>query len=173
VNTKAGNLNIIEAGIAHIPLIQAMTQEVWPSTYVPIIGEEQVAYMLALFYTDEALILQMNVGHRFIIGYDEALPVAFASFSEIEEGIYKLHKLYIMPSVQGRGVGRAMLAYIVATINAERSKAQLRLNVNIHNTGAIAFYTKSGFLHLHDEDIDIGNDYFMNDHVLYLPLATR
>jgi diamine N-acetyltransferase len=166
-------LNIIEAGTDHIPLIQAMTQEVWPPTYIPIIGQEQVAYMLGLFYSEQALTTQIrDNGHRFIIGYNEDAPVAFASFSETEDGIYKLHKLYILPSVQGRGVGRAMLAYIVAAISKECTAAQLRLNVNIYNANAISFYKKSGFLHLRDEDIDIGSGYFMNDHVLYLPIVT-
>ena len=45
---------------------------------------------------------------------------------------------------------------------------KLRLNVNIHNTPAINFYEKYGFHKAYDEDIDIGNGFFMNDHVYEL-----
>ena len=125
--------------------------------------------MLNLFYTPEALTQQMTMaGHRFTIGYLEDRAVAFASFSALEPGIYKLHKLYILPGMQGQGIGRAMADHIVAEINKEQPHAELRLNVNIHNAQAIAFYNKYGFRHLRDEDIDIGGGYYMNDHVLYL-----
>ena len=40
---------------ADIPLIRKLTMRIWSSTYIPIIGEKQVAYMLHQFYTEAAL----------------------------------------------------------------------------------------------------------------------
>jgi ribosomal protein S18 acetylase RimI-like enzyme len=142
--------------------------EVWPVTYVPIIGDQQVAYMIDLFYAPEELRKQMEEsGHRFIICCSNGQPLGFASWSEIGTHIYKLHKIYIRPELQGSGIGRYMLRHIVNEIKKEGAAA-LRLNVNRYNHGAKAFYEKSGFKHFKDEDIDIGNGYFMNDHVLEL-----
>lgn len=164
-------MNIVAATTAHIPLIRAITFEVWPPTYTHIIGETQLNYMLNRFYTPEALTAQMEeMNHRFFIGYEDGAAVAFASFSEIQEGIYKLHKLYALTGMQRKGLGYALLMHVVNTILEEKSTAELRLNVNRHNERAIAFYKRVGFTHYADEDIDIGSGYFMNDHILQLAL---
>lgn len=163
-------LSIKNATPADIPIIQELVMQVWPQTYTPILGHEQVAYMLNLFYKPEALKKQMEqMGHRFIICCNEALPVAFASWSEVEEHIFKLHKIYIIPDQQGCGVGRKMLHYITNEIKKKAAIA-LTLNVNRYNHAAKAFYENIGFEQMLDEDIDIGNGYFMNDHVLRLSL---
>lgn len=174
---------IRQAGIADIPTIRAITMQVWPQTYIPIVGEGQVEYMLGRFYTPEALEKQMTeYKHRFTIGHDGDEPVAFASWGEVESGerragsgemesgerkvgiVCKLHKLYISTDVQGRGFGRAMVNRVVSDVR-EYGAQRLRLNVNIYNTPAINFYEKYGFRKAYDEDIDIGNGFFMNDHV--------
>jgi diamine N-acetyltransferase len=140
--------------------------KVWPQTYIPIIGEVQVSYMLESFYAPESLINQMTtLEHQFLVGCYLGEPVSFASFSKIREGIYKLHKIYILPSVQGKGIGKALLTDIVDRIRLKGGD-KLELNVNIYNTNAQSFYERYGFRHLRSEDIDIGSGFFMNDHVL-------
>lgn len=158
------------ATVAEIPVIRTIANQTWPTAYNPIIGAQQVAYMLGLFYSPQALKDQMHEeGHRFIIGYEDDNPVAFASWSEIEPGIFKLHKLYVLPQLQGKGSGRQMLNYIIGELRQIQATS-LRLNVNRHNTSAIAFYNKLGFITLKTEDIDIGGGYFMNDYVLSFDL---
>lgn len=144
--------------------------QVWPQTYIPIIGEAQVAYMLDSFYSPQALTVQMEEqAHQFIIAYQDDIPVAFAAYSPLNPDTWKLHKLYILPQVQGKGIGKQMVHYIKNGVSATGAKS-LILNVNIYNASAIAFYNRYGFQHLRDEDIDIGNGYFMNDHVYQLAL---
>ncbi|MBX2907099.1 MAG: GNAT family N-acetyltransferase [Taibaiella sp.] len=156
------------ATIADIPTIREITMQVWPQTYIPIVGEAQVAYMLGRFYNPEALEQQMTGDqHRFTVGYDRDKPVAFASWGEVEPGVCKLHKLYISTDVQGRGFGRAMVDRVVDDVR-EFGAGKLRLNVNIYNSPAIGFYEKYGFKKAYDEDIDIGNGFFMNDFVYEL-----
>lgn len=163
-------LSIIKADTSHIPVIREITTQVWPQTYIPIIGPVQVTYMLDLFYAPPQLAKQMEeLNHRFIICYDDEQPVAFASWSEIETNIFKLQKIYIVSGEQGKGIGKYMLGYIVSELKAAGATA-LRLNVNRYNFSAKAFYEKAGFEQLRDEDIDIGNGYFMNDHVLALSI---
>ena len=163
-------LLIKNAGPADIATIRDLAMRIWPQTYVPIIGEKQVAYMLNLFYTPEVLAQQMQDGHQFIACFDDDQSVGFAAWSEIEPGIFKLHKIYILPDQQGKGIGRFMLDHIVKELRANGASA-LRLNVNRYNYPAIAFYERNGFKHFADEDIEIGNGYFMNDHVLSLAIS--
>lgn len=163
-------ISVKKATPADIPLICELTMQVWPQTYTPIIGAEQVAYMLGLSYTPESLQKQMDeLGHQFIISYYDGVPVAFASYGKIKEDTYKLHKIYILPAMQGKGVGRFLVGHIANELKG-KGGAQLQLNVNRHNSSAISFYEKTGFKRLYDEDIDIGSGYFMNDHVLGLEL---
>jgi ribosomal protein S18 acetylase RimI-like enzyme len=164
-------LSIKNASVADIPLIRELTMQVWPQTYTPILGNEQVDYMLGLFYTPASLEKQMGgSGHQFIICYSDGLPVAFASWAEVEEHIFKLHKIYVIPGQQGKSVGRTILDHIVREIKLKGGKTLL-LNVNKYNFSAKAFYEKTGFKHVKDEDIDIGGGYFMNDHVLMMKLG--
>ena len=160
-------LSIKNATIADIPLIRTLAMEIWPQTYTPIIGVEQVAYMLGLFYSPEQLKAQIEDHHTFLICYDDALPVAFASYAEAEQGKYKLHKLYILPDQQGKGIGKFIVEHLVRDLKA-RGATTLFLNVNRYNMAAKAFYEKVGFRHAKDEDIHIGEGYYMNDHVLEL-----
>jgi ribosomal protein S18 acetylase RimI-like enzyme len=161
---------IHKASVADIPLIKKLVLEVWPSTYVPIIGEEQVAYMLQKFYNTDTLTQQMQQqAHQFIIGYNGDTPVAFAAYAPLHDSVWKLHKLYILPQQQGMGIGKHMVNYIKTDVK-KNNATSLILNVNIHNAAAIAFYNKYGFSHLRDEDIDIGEGYYMNDHVYTLAL---
>lgn len=158
---------IKKADSRHISLIRTLAMEVWPGTYIPIIGEAQVNYMLNRFYSDAALQEQMARGDTFIICYDAGKPVGFASFGPVTQDTYKLHKLYILPETQGKGIGKLLLEYIKTAIKTA-GYHRLHLNVNRYNEAAKGFYTRMGFTVVHDEDIDIGNGFFMNDHVLGL-----
>ena len=163
-------MHIRNATTADIPLIRELTMQVWPQTYLPIVGEVQVQYMLDQFYNPAALQKQMEEqGHQFVTGYDAGVPVAFASYNETASTIYKLQKLYIINGQQGKGTGKALVQHIVNAVRA-LGATELRLNVNRYNTSAMAFYERMGFTRLAEEDIAIGNGYFMNDYVLQMAL---
>ena len=163
-------LFIKKAAIKDIPLIIELASHVWPQTYTHVIGPEQVAYMLSLYYSPAALLQQMEeMEHSFIICWSGDAPVAFASWSRTAHHIYKLHKIYILPGYQGRGIGLFIIGHITKILKESNAKSLL-LNVNRYNYPAIAFYEKLGFELLRNEDIDIGNGYFMNDYVLGLDI---
>ena len=164
-------ISIKKAGIESIPAIQELAQITWDNTYTAIISEAQIKYMLDLFYSNDSLMQQMQNGHQFIIAGEEGMPMGFASFSQKEEGntaVYRLHKVYISPYRQEKGVGKTLLNFIVDEIK-EMGALNLELNVNRINK-AIGFYKKLGFIITREEDIDIGNGYFMNDYVMNLSL---
>jgi ribosomal protein S18 acetylase RimI-like enzyme len=155
-------------GTEHIPAIQSIAYNSWPDAYRQILSSAQIDYMLNLFYSRDALLTQMNQSkHRFIMIHEDDKAAGFASWSPkkaTDNNIFRLHKLYIDPSFQGKGLGNQLLDHILNSINSIDAKA-LELNVNRQNQ-AIHFYQKKGFIILHEEDIDIGNGYFMNDYVM-------
>ena len=152
-----------------IPLIRELTFRVWPQTYDNILSAEQIDYMLEMMYSTESLEKQIAEGCRFIIVYENGNPAGFASYQEIEPGVWKLHKIYVLPGQQGKGTGKFVINHIISEIKQQNASA-LQLQVNLHNK-AKDFYEKLGFTVIKIINLDIGNGYFMNDYVMEKQLA--
>ena len=160
-----------KTGPENIPAIQELAQVTWAIAYASIITPEQMSYMLDLFYSNNSLHEQIENGHQFIIAWEEGIAVGFASYSpksDEEPSVYRLHKIYIDPNQQGKGTGKILLDFIITDIKPAAA-TELELNVNRSNN-ALGFYQKLGFVIIREEDIDIGNGYFMNDYVMTLAL---
>lgn len=160
-------LTFHQGKISDIPLIRELTFAIWPQTYSSILTKEQIDYMLEMMYSPASLEKQiLKQHHNFIIAYDEDQPVGFASYSckENNSTAYKLHKIYVLTSMQGKGTGKKIIDHIIQLIKPKGAQT-LELNVNRHNS-AKTFYEKQGFKVIRTEDIDIGNGYFMNDYVM-------
>jgi ribosomal protein S18 acetylase RimI-like enzyme len=155
---------IRNATVDDVPLIRTLAKQVWPQTYEKTLTRAQIQYMMNLLYSEGALKKQMEEGHQFIIVYNAAIPVGFASFSEVEPTIYKLQKIYVLMNQQGRGTGKFAINQVIADILPKGATA-LRLNVNRLNK-AKGFYEKMGFGVIKEEKIDIGSGFFMDDYVM-------
>ena len=149
-----------------INTIGFLAQQIWPVAYDGIVPPDQLQYMLNLFYSPAALRRQMvDERHQFLLVEQGAEAIGFASWGAMKEpGVFKLHKLYVLPGQQGKGLGRSMLLFIFGVIGPEGA-AVLRLNVNRFNK-ARQFYEKLGFRVIGEEDVDIGNNYFMIDYIM-------
>ena len=148
-----------------IGVISTLAHAIWPETYGSILSEAQLHHMLNLFYSHESLEKQFDEHHVFLIALMNAETVGFASYSHADKaGTYKVHKLYVHPMLHGKGFGRKLLDRIVHDIKP-KGATTLRLNVNRHNR-AIGFYERYGFKVVGEEDIAIGEGYFMNDYVM-------
>jgi len=149
-----------------IEVIRAIAAATWPSTYLDIIGQEQIDYMLDKMYSKGELLGQLLEGHIFIIAEDNENQFGFAGYSIIdhEERIYKLHKLYVLPSAHGKGVGKVLINEVFNQVKDAGATA-LQLNVNKHNK-AKYFYLKGGFTIKESVKLDIGEGYFMDDYVM-------
>ncbi len=157
-------LSIHNASMADIPLIRELTFKVWPQTYAGIISAEQIGYMLEMMYSESSLQKQIADGCQFIIVYNETDPVGFASYQALTATVYKLHKIYVLGSYQGKGTGRFIIDHIFANISLKGVLA-LQLQVNRDNK-AKSFYEKLGFMVIEEANFDIGNGYFMRDFIM-------
>lgn len=155
-----------EGTTSDIPLIRQLSHTIWPLAYGSILSKEQMDYMLNRMYSESSLLDQMNrLLHHFILVFNEDTPVGYASWSWITDGnLYRLHKIYLVPSQHGKGIGRQLLQHVIRNIAPTRETI-LELNVNRRNK-AIDFYTREGFRIVRSEDNDIGNGYYMNDYVM-------
>ena len=155
---------IRKATVDDIPLIRDLCFKVWPQTYASIVSPEQIDYMLGKMYSIPSLQQQMGTGSQFILVYDENEPVGFASYFEKAPSVFKLDKIYVLLSQQGKGTGKFVIGYIINEIK-QRGATSLQLQVNRHNK-AKDFYEKMGFLIIDEKDFDIGQGFFMNDFVM-------
>jgi diamine N-acetyltransferase len=165
-------ITISEATINDIKQIQNIVHITWPITYGAILSKEQLDYMLDLFYSDEALTLQYNKKEQlfYMIYEDQTNNIGFIGIEHHYNGeaVTKIHKIYLLPETQGKGIGKKVIDEIgILALNNNSKK--LLLNVNRFNT-ALGFYKKIGFEVKEEVDIEIGNGYLMEDYVMEKPL---
>lgn len=143
-----------------------LAEEIWPATYSAYLSAAQLRYMLDLMYNRGELLSQMQNGHVFLMASIADEDVGFASFSQIapEPVTYKLHKIYVLPSSHGKGVGKFLMNEVV-NLAKRQGAVYLQLNVN-RNNKAKDFYEKAGFVIKKTVDLDIGNGFYMNDYVM-------
>ncbi|QXU41532.1 GNAT family N-acetyltransferase [Pedobacter sp. D749] len=149
-----------------IEIIRDIAAATWPSAYLDIIGQAQIDYMLDKMYNKGELLKQFMEGHIFLIAEEGENQFGFAGYSIIghDERIYKLHKLYVLPSAHGKGVGKILINEVFNQVKDAGGSA-LQLNVNKHNK-AKDFYLKGGFTIKESVKLDIGEGYFMDDYVM-------
>ncbi|OYU67566.1 MAG: GNAT family N-acetyltransferase [Cytophagaceae bacterium BCCC1] len=159
-------MEIRKANINDIQSIQNIAFETWPSAYGDILKVEQIDYMLNLMYNKEVLQKQMEESQTFVIITEENEDLAFVSFETDydKQAQTKIHKIYITPAAQGKGLGKILIEETESQAIKKRNN-KLLLNVNRQNK-ARYFYEKLGFKIAYSEDIEIGNGYLMNDYVM-------
>lgn len=159
------NFTIKEATTVDVPVLKTLAEAIWAPTYLPILSEEQVAYMFDVIYSEQALQQQMLEGQTFLLLYKEEKPIGFAAYSIKDAAfkIYKLNKIYLLPDYQGLGAGKFLFSQVEREVKALGGTI-LDLNVNRYNK-AKDFYERCGYTIYQEEDIPIG-PYWMNDYVM-------
>ena len=158
--------DIVRATASDIVTIQKIAANTWPATYNAILSARQLSYMLNKMYNTETLLAQMNLPDScFFLAIQNEQPIGFCHVAVSEKhDTFKLHKLYVLPTVQKSGAGIALMK-TAENYAGNAGASNLLLNVNRDNN-AFGFYKKHGFEILRTEDIDIGQNFFMNDYVL-------
>jgi len=152
--------------------IREIAHKTWPSTFSSILSPDQINYMLEWMYSLESLKNQINdKGNVFLIASFDGEPLGFASYemNYKSQNTMKLHKIYILPEAQGKGIGASLIKEIKKAAS-EKHQTGILLNVNRQNP-AVKVYEHLGFKIIGEENIDIGNGFFMNDFVMELTLA--
>lgn len=160
-------MEVVEASIDDIFIIQTLADQIWPSTFSDILSEEQITYMINMMYSTASLNYQMaEAGHHFLLARDNDEYLGYVSyeFDYKEKGQTKIHKIYVLPSIQGKGIGKLFIDKI-SQLAIENANKKLALNVNRFNK-AIGFYQRIGFEIIGREDIDIGNGFLMEDYIM-------
>jgi diamine N-acetyltransferase len=160
------HIQIRKATPGDIGYIKQIADATWAQTYASILSAEQISYMFNLAYTPTALHTQMTTDkHVFLLLFYDHVATAFASYSVLPEAndTIKIHKLYILPQLQGKGLGKLLLDEVSQQATKQKIN-RLCLNVNRYNN-ALHFYKRYGFTVSREADIPVG-PYWMNDYIM-------
>ena len=114
----------------------------WPVTYGPIAGEDYVKMGLAKWWTEDATVPAIRAG-RVTVAEVDGTVVGIAVVGPHHSQLV-LWKLYVLPEHQGKAIGSALLASVVAS--AAGVHPEIRVSYLDGNTPAGAFYRDKGFV---------------------------
>jgi GNAT superfamily N-acetyltransferase len=159
-------MEIIRIQSDEVGVVSDLAEKIWPDTFKDILTEEQIRYMLDWMYNPTELIGQIQNGHQFYLLKMDQKPLGFigVQVNYPEPTQLKIHKLYVLPEVQGTGGGKLLFQQAVQVAKENKCDSIL-LNVNRFNK-AVGFYKHIGFEILKEENIDIGNGFWMEDYVM-------
>jgi N-acetylglutamate synthase-like GNAT family acetyltransferase len=160
------SLHIRAADINDIATIRDIANITWPVAYGSYISKAQLDYMLDMMYSSTSLLDQISKGHQFYIAEQHSSPIGFASVSKEEENSCKLNKLYVLPTAQKTGAGKALLQKSIDYAISNAASC-LYLQVNKQNN-AQHFYSKHGFTVREASILEIGGGYIMDDYIMEL-----
>ena len=151
---------------SELAAIEKIAQSIWRQHYTPIIGAEQVEYMLKKFQSLSAMLMQLADGYRYYSVFIDQALVGYFSVQERKDHLF-LSKFYIDSQYRGQGIGVKAMEYVVE-LGKELNCSHIELTVNKYNTDSIDFYLKRGFSILEDVVFDIGGGFVMDDKLLGL-----
>jgi GNAT superfamily N-acetyltransferase len=158
-------IEIRKASLDDISLINGIASVVWPATYSDMMSGEQLNYMFDMMYSPDSIRTQMTEKkHNYFILFDDNAAKGYLSVHTVENTILYIEKIYVLPTVQGKGYG-AMLINQAEKFAETLSLNSLRLNVNRDNHSRY-FYEHLGFEIISRRDLDIGHGFYMNDYIM-------
>jgi len=142
--------------------IAELADMIWREHYIPIIGLEQVDYMMKNYQSAEAMYSQFIDGyHYFMIYYNDQF-VGYISIKKEEESLF-LSKIYISKEYRGKKIGTSAMNFIEEKA-IEMNCKSIKLGVNRFNVNTIAAYKAMGFKIIGEMITDIGNGFIMDDY---------
>ena len=144
-----------------IELVVSLAKEIWTEHYIPIIGKEQVDYMLDRFQSKESISDQIRSGFLYFLVKEDKQFIGYIGVQQKGDELF-LSKIYIKSSERGKGHGKKAIQFI-ERLAKEKGVRKIALTVNKNNRGAIKAYEKLGFKNLGSLIQEIGNGFIMDD----------
>lgn len=161
---------IREADPGDIPLIRDLAERTWRACYPGMISPQQIEYMLERMYDPAVLADEIGSGTLYLLVFAQGKPAGYLAFSDVrDDREILLHKLYVLPHLQGQGLGRRMLDEARRRATALGAR-RIGLYVNKRNDRALKLYARYGFVKAAAVVNDIGGGFVMDDYRMELEL---
>lgn len=145
-----------------IAIVEKLAREIWTEHYPPIIGRDQVRYMLDKFQSGDAISVQIkDEGFRYFLIEEEGGYIGYLGVQSKGEELF-LSKIYLRSSERGKGFGKKSVQFL-EDLARKLNLKKIALTVNKNNISAVKAYEKMGFKNLGPVVQDIGNGFIMDD----------
>jgi len=147
-----------------------IARDIWREYYPPIIGIDQVEYMLENYHSKDAITIEITRDNYayYLIKVKNRI-IGYIGMQLKGDDLF-LSKIYIHSSERGNGIGKASMNFI-KDLALENNMNRISLTVNKNNSGSIAAYYRFGFIKTGDVCVDIGGGYEMDDIQMELNLS--
>lgn len=154
--------------LADLPAIAELADIIWREHYTPIIGFEQVEYMLEKYQSVHAMAQQIAEGVSYFSMLHDRDLVGYLSFYPKDDALF-LSKIYVAAEQRGRGLGKLAMQFAIRQAR-HMALSKIQLTVNKYNSGSIEAYKKMGFEVVDEVVMDIGSGFVMDDFVMVFSL---
>ena len=115
----------VAASYTDVKVIDEIARITWLNTFEDGMSQEQINYMLDLIYNEAELIRQMDSGHNFLLIKFNNDPIGFTSYelNYLDKPQLMIHKVYLLPSSQGLGIGKKTFDYLIQIAKETKQKA--------------------------------------------------
>ncbi|MDZ5697662.1 GNAT family N-acetyltransferase [Chelativorans sp. M5D2P16] len=129
---------------ADLEAVRALLVETWHDSYDALMGRDRVSEIVDSWHSIPALAARLERPRSEFIVADDGACIAGVAYAEASAcgKTVALRQLYVLPGLQGRGIGSRLLNEIVECYPEAR---RMRLEVAEGNVRAIAFYRARGF----------------------------
>ena len=147
--------------VEDIRKVSELADIIWHECYIDNLTQKQIAYMLNVFLSPDAIKNKIKEGTLFKkVMFDNTL-IGFISYQVGEKSLF-LSKLYFLEEYRGNHIASKIIEYL------KSYKEDIILTVNKNNHHAIEVYTHFGFKTIDSVKTDIGFGYFMDDYIMKL-----
>ena len=153
------------ASDSEIRTVSELADEVWHEHFTPIIGAEQVSYMLRTLQSFDPIKQQIAEGYEYFLLEEDGQPIGYSAIHALEDGSLFLSKLYLCCACRGKGYASRVMASYIALCR-ERGLGRIWLTCNRFNENSLKVYDHLGFRKIREEKADIGNGFYMDDYIM-------
>lgn len=139
-------ITVSQATAEEVPEIKAVLKNTWVDTYGKYYPSDIIDEITSVWHSVENLTNQVqNPLVYFAVAKDDSGKIVGITTSRKTEGDHTimLDRLYILPSFQGQGVGKALMGAALTFFFGIKTAF---LEVESMNEKAIGFYEKQGFV---------------------------
>jgi O-acetyl-ADP-ribose deacetylase (regulator of RNase III)/GNAT superfamily N-acetyltransferase len=148
-----------------IRIVADLASIIWNEYYIPIIGQEQVDYMIHSFQSGEAITTQIEKeGYEYYLIEHLTKPSGYISIKKTGDDLF-LSKFYVSKEKRGTGLGKKGLKFVINRAR-ELGAHAITLTVNKYNTDSIKAYDRMGFKNTGSVVNDIGKGFVMDDYTM-------
>jgi RimJ/RimL family protein N-acetyltransferase len=161
LKNNANSIKIVRT-TADIQLVANLAHTIWNEHYVPIVGQDQVSYMLKTFQSAGAIEKQIKTENfEYYIINHLSEPSGYLAIKPSGNELF-LSKFYVVKEKRGTGLGKHGLQFVIKRAT-ELGIKTITLTVNKNNIGSIKAYEKMGFITTGAVIADIGAGFVMDD----------